>query len=46
LTPLQARYHEISDDQVEQILQKGAEQVAPLAQQKIAEVYKKVGFSL
>lgn len=46
LIPIQQKYQEITDEQVLEILKKGAEQVAPIAQKKIEEVYEKVGFSL
>ena len=43
LTPFQGRLANISDDQVLEILKVGAEKVKPLAQEKLRQVYKKVG---
>lgn len=44
LTPFQERLASISDEQVLTILQAGAEKVKPLAQDKIRQVYERVGF--
>lgn len=44
LKPLQAKIASISDEEVLEILKKGAEKVRPIAQQKLDEVKKKVGF--
>lgn len=46
LIPFQKRYNELSDKEVMKILQKGAEIVRPLAQERINEVKRKVGFVL
>lgn len=46
LAPIQQRYQEITDEQVLEILKKGAKQVARIAEEKIREVYEKVGFRL
>lgn len=44
LAPIQKKYAEISDEQVEKILAKSAEKMKAIAEKKIAEVYKKIGF--
>lgn len=44
LKPLQEKIASISDDEVLQILQAGAAKVRPIAQQKLTEVKKRVGF--
>ncbi len=44
LKPFQEKLHALSDNQVMEILQKGAEKVRPLAKKKLEEVKKKVGF--
>ncbi len=44
LKPLQEKIAAISDDEVLQILQAGAAKVRPIAQQKLTEVKKRVGF--
>jgi hypothetical protein len=46
LTPIQKRYAEISDDEIIKILKKWKESVAPIAEKKVEDVYKKVGFIL
>jgi len=46
LTPFQERMKELSDEKVLEILKAGAEKVRPLAQKKLSEVKKKVGFVL
>ena len=46
LEPIQQKYQAITDEQVLDILKKGANQVAPIAEEKIREVYEKVGFRL
>lgn len=43
LTPFQDRLAAISDEQVLEILKAGAEKVKPLAQEKMRQVYEKVG---
>lgn len=43
LAPFQKKYHEISDAEVEMILQKGTEKLSKKAQQKMDEVKEKVG---
>lgn len=46
LTPFQERMQKLSDEKVLEILKNGAEKVRPLAQKKLAEVKKKIGFVL
>ncbi|MFA4817914.1 MAG: tryptophan--tRNA ligase [Parcubacteria group bacterium] len=46
LAPFQERMKELTDEKVLEILKAGAEKVRPLAQKKLAEVKKKVGFIL
>jgi tryptophanyl-tRNA synthetase len=46
LTPFQERMKELSDEKVLEILKAGAEKVRPLAEKKLAEVKKKIGFIL
>jgi len=43
LAPIQQKYQAITDEEVLAILKKGASQVAPIAKEKIDEVYEKVG---
>ena len=44
LKPFQKKMNAISDEQVLDILQKGAEKIRPIAQKKMKEVKKKAGF--
>lgn len=44
LKPLQEKIDALSDEQVLDALQKGAEKIRPLAQEKMKEVKKKMGF--
>ncbi len=44
--PLIERYHSYSDEQIIALLASGAEQVRPLAEQKIKDISAKVGFTL
>ncbi len=44
--PLIERYHSYSDEQIIALLSSGAEQVRPLAEQKIKDISTKVGFML
>lgn len=44
LSPFQERMKDLSDEKVLEILKAGAEKVRPLAQKKLAEVKKKIGF--
>lgn len=44
LKPIQERMKSLSDDEVLNILRKGAEKVRPIAKAKLSEVKKKVGF--
>ncbi len=44
--PIQKKYAEISDKEITDLLKKNAKKVNELAQKKIEEVYKKVGFTL
>lgn len=44
--PIQKKYAEISDQEITDLLKKNAKKVNELAQKKIEEVYKKVGFNL
>ena len=44
--PIQAKYAQISDKEITDLLKKNAKKVNELAQKKIEEVYKKVGFTL
>jgi len=44
LKPFQEKYHSISDEEMIRILEQSAQKLAPLAQKKIEEVKKKVGF--
>lgn len=46
LTPLQEKMKSLTDEKVLTILRNGAEKVRPLAQAKMAEVKKKMGFIL
>ena len=46
ITPIQEKYKTISDEDIINLLQKNAKQANELAQKKIEDVYKKVGFSL
>jgi hypothetical protein len=46
LTPIQKKYAEISDEEIIKVLKKWKEAVAPIAEKKVEEVYKKVGFLL
>ena len=43
LTPLQERMKALSDEAVLAILKAGAEKVRPLAEQKLRQVYEKIG---
>jgi len=44
--PIQKKYAEISDKEITDLLKKNAKKVNELAQKKIEEVYKKIGFTL
>ncbi|MEI8008415.1 MAG: hypothetical protein WCI00_03145 [bacterium] len=44
--PIQEKYAKISDKEITDLLKKNAKKVNELAQKKIEEVYKKVGFVL
>jgi tryptophanyl-tRNA synthetase len=46
LKPIQEKIKELSDKEVLAILQSGADKVRPIAQKKMAEVKKKIGFIL
>lgn len=46
LTPIQAKYATITDQEILDLLARNAAKVNVLAEKKIAEVYKKIGFSL
>lgn len=46
LAPFQKRMQEFTDEKVLEILKAGAEKVRPLAQKKLAEAKKKIGFVL
>ena len=46
VAPLQECYAALDDAYVLEILKKGAEAVRPIAEQKVQEVYEKVGFKL
>lgn len=46
VTPIQNKFNQISDEEVLSILKKGREIVAPIAEQKIQQVYEKVWFIL
>lgn len=46
LKPLQERYYSISDAEIIDLLEKNAKVVGALAEQKMREVYKKVGLAL
>jgi tryptophanyl-tRNA synthetase len=46
LQPFQERYAALSEEKVLEILKAGAEKVRPLAQAKLSEVKKKIGFIL
>lgn len=46
LTPIQEKMKKMSDKEVLQILEEGAEKVRPIAEKKISEVKKKIGFVL
>lgn len=42
VTPIQQKFAQISDQEVLELLQKGKENVAPIAEKKIKEVYQKI----
>lgn len=44
--PIQAKYAQISDQEIIELLEKNTKKVNEIAQKKIQEVYKKIGFSL
>lgn len=44
--PIQERYAKIADKEIIDLLEKNAKKVNEIAQKKIEEVYKKIGFSL
>ena len=44
--PIQEKYTQISDKEITDLLEKNAKKVNELAQKKIEEVYKKIGFTL
>ena len=46
LVPIQKKYVEISDEEIVKLLKKWKESVFPIAEKKVEEVYKKVGFVL
>jgi len=46
LKPIQEKYAKISDKEIIDLLRKNTKKVNELAQKKIEEVYKKIGFSL
>jgi tryptophanyl-tRNA synthetase len=46
LKPIQEKYTQISDKEILDLLAKNAKIVNGIAEKKIAEVYKKIGFSL
>ena len=46
LTPIQKKYAEISDEEIIKLLRKWKESVSPIAEKKVEDVYKKVGFIL
>lgn len=46
ITPIQKRYNEISNEEIIKVLKKWKEAVTPIAEKKVQEVYKKVGFLL
>ena len=46
LKPIQEKYATISDEEIIALLKKNADVVWKIAEKKITEVYKKVGFSL
>jgi tryptophanyl-tRNA synthetase len=46
LKPIQEKANSLSDEDIKQILQKGAEKANQIASKKIEDVYKKVGFIL
>lgn len=46
LTPIQAKYAQISDEEIREILTKNAVIMNDIAQKKIEQVYKTIGFAL
>ncbi|HCB51989.1 TPA: hypothetical protein DEP21_05525 [Patescibacteria group bacterium] len=46
LKPIQEKYASIKDQEIVDLLKKNSEKVNAISEKKIAEVYKKVGFSL
>ncbi|MEI6673049.1 MAG: hypothetical protein WCL02_07150 [bacterium] len=44
--PIQEKFAQISDQEIIDLIEKNTKKVNELAQKKIEEVYKKVGFSL
>lgn len=46
LTPIQEKYHTITDEQIIEMLAKNKEKANTIAQAKIDEVYQKIGFTI
>lgn len=46
LNPIQERYKKITDKEIIDLIEKNTKIVKKMAEKKIEEVYKKIGFSL
>lgn len=46
MKPIQEKYAHISDQEIIDLVKKNTKKVNEIAQKKIEEIYKKVGFSL
>ncbi len=46
ISPIREKYHQLDDDMIREMLAKNAPRANEIAQKKVEEVYKKVGFSL
>jgi tryptophanyl-tRNA synthetase len=46
LSPIQERYHQITDEQIITMLKANKDKANSIAQAKIDEVYQKIGFSI
>ena len=46
LEPIQAKFKEISEDEVSKMLHKHSQRANAIAKKKIKKVYKKIGFFL
>ncbi len=46
IRPIQEKYAKIKDEEIVDLLEKNAKTMNKIAEKKIQEVYKKIGFSL